>query len=254
MIDDTIKAAIESQEVESYYDNDNDDEISESDDEFGDMDKDGFGNDDDSDDREHAMCRAMRAGSPRSLHWVVGRPTGKRAMLEDCDLSGLDLSHMNFSDGIFMSCRFEDCEGRGVKFTGAIPAAAFFLLLATTRRWDFLWRYALGAALVGHPETLDAVLARDPSNPQAWATRAAIELVALARLLGRSDADPARATRDAICERLGLGAARPAAARHAAAGDRERAGRGTALGRRRAAGRDRRERHQRSRQPGRSCA
>lgn len=60
------------------------------------------------------------------VDWVVGRPTGKRAMLEDCDLSGLDLSHMNFSDGIFMSCRFEDCEGRGVKFTGAILRSSAF--------------------------------------------------------------------------------------------------------------------------------
>jgi len=36
-------------------------------------------------------------------------------------------------------------------------------------------------------------------------TRAAIELVALARVLGRSDDDPARAMRDAFCQRLGLG-------------------------------------------------
>jgi|GEM_PF-6380783 len=50
MIDDTIKAAIESQEIENYYENDADDETTDSDDEFGETDKDGFGNDDEMDD------------------------------------------------------------------------------------------------------------------------------------------------------------------------------------------------------------
>jgi uncharacterized protein YjbI with pentapeptide repeats len=58
--------------------------------------------------------------------WVVGRPSGKRAMLEDCDLTKLDFSHMNFTDGIFIRCRFDDCEGRGVKFVGAILRSSSF--------------------------------------------------------------------------------------------------------------------------------
>ena len=60
------------------------------------------------------------------LDWVVGRPSGKRAMLEDCDLTKLDLSHMNFSDGVFIRCRFDDSEGRGVKFVGAILRSSSF--------------------------------------------------------------------------------------------------------------------------------
>lgn len=60
------------------------------------------------------------------VDWVVGRPIGKRAILENCDLRGLDFSHLNFSDAVFLNCRFDGGEGRGVKFVGAILRGSNF--------------------------------------------------------------------------------------------------------------------------------
>ncbi|HVI88275.1 MAG TPA: pentapeptide repeat-containing protein, partial [Dongiaceae bacterium] len=58
--------------------------------------------------------------------YLQGRRDGRRAMFEKCDLTGLDLSHMNFSEAIFLNCNLRNIEGRGVKFVGAILRGSKF--------------------------------------------------------------------------------------------------------------------------------
>jgi uncharacterized protein YjbI with pentapeptide repeats len=58
--------------------------------------------------------------------FVAGRRSGKRAMLEGCDLRGLDFSHMNFRDSHFINCRFDESAGRSVCFANAALRGSSF--------------------------------------------------------------------------------------------------------------------------------
>src|SRR5215510_1382148 len=90
--------------------------------------------------------------------YVAGRQGGRRAMLRRCNLTGLDFSHMNFSDAIFVECDFTSIEARGAKFTGATLRSAKFdkadLTAADFARADLRGASFLDAQLV------DAVLDR----------------------------------------------------------------------------------------------
>lgn len=74
------------------------------------------------------------------IDWVAGRPSGKRAMLEKCDLRGLDFSHMNFADAVFLECRLDESAARNVCFAGAVLRGSVFdradLTSADFRRAD----------------------------------------------------------------------------------------------------------------------
>jgi len=53
----------------------------------------------------------LSQGALHRLHqfhaaYLAGRPGGRRAMLRDCDLAGLDFSNMNFAEAIFVDCDF----------------------------------------------------------------------------------------------------------------------------------------------------
>jgi uncharacterized protein YjbI with pentapeptide repeats len=101
---------------------------------------------------------ALRRLHEFHIAWMAGRPGGRRTMLRECDLVGLDLSHMNFTDGVFLNCDFSTSEARGVKFTGAILRGAKFdkadLTGADFRRADLRSASFLDAQMV------DAVLDR----------------------------------------------------------------------------------------------
>jgi uncharacterized protein YjbI with pentapeptide repeats len=59
-------------------------------------------------------------------NYLQGRRDGHRARFENCDMSGLDFNHMNFSDAVFLNCDLKQIEGRGVKFVGAILRGSKF--------------------------------------------------------------------------------------------------------------------------------
>lgn len=90
--------------------------------------------------------------------YVAGRQGGRRAMLRRCNLAGLDFSHMNFSEAIFIDCDLTSIEARGAKFVGAVLRSARFdkadLTAADFARADLRGASFLDARLV------DAVLDR----------------------------------------------------------------------------------------------
>jgi uncharacterized protein YjbI with pentapeptide repeats len=60
------------------------------------------------------------------MAYMAGRPGGRRAVLRRCSLAGLDLSHMDFSDAIFIDCDFQAIQAGGAKFIGAVLRNARF--------------------------------------------------------------------------------------------------------------------------------
>jgi uncharacterized protein YjbI with pentapeptide repeats len=101
---------------------------------------------------------ALRRLHEFHIAWVGGRAGGRRTMLRDCDLAGLDLSHMNFTDAVFVNCDFSSSEARGVKFTGAILRSAKFDRADLTGA-DFCRADLRGASFLD-AQMIDAVLDR----------------------------------------------------------------------------------------------
>jgi len=90
--------------------------------------------------------------------YVAGRQGGRRAMLRRCSLNGLDFSHMNFTDAIFIECDFTAIEARGAKFTGATLRSAKFDKADLTAA-DFARADLRGASFLD-AQLIDAVLDR----------------------------------------------------------------------------------------------
>jgi uncharacterized protein YjbI with pentapeptide repeats len=90
--------------------------------------------------------------------YVAGRQGGRRAMLRRCNLCGLDFSHMNFSDAVFIDCDFTSIEARGAKFVGAVLRSARFDKADLTAA-DFARADLRGASFLD-AQLIDAVLDR----------------------------------------------------------------------------------------------
>src|SRR5512139_3852612 len=69
---------------------------------------------------------ALRRLAEVHRNWRLGRVNGQRLMLSECNLSKLDLSHMDFTDAYMVRCNLERSTLRGTLFRGAILTGTIF--------------------------------------------------------------------------------------------------------------------------------
>ena len=107
---------------------------------------------------------ALRGLQEFHTAWLAGRSGGRRAMLRDCSLVGLDLSRMNFSEATMVDCDFTGSAARGTKFGGAtLPNAKFDQADLTGA--DFARADLGGASFIG-AQRADAVLDTGSTGPE----------------------------------------------------------------------------------------
>lgn len=69
---------------------------------------------------------ALKRLSELHRNWRLGRAQGQRLMLAECQLAGLDLSLMDFTDAYLVRCNLDRANLRGTIFRGAILTGSVF--------------------------------------------------------------------------------------------------------------------------------